>query len=434
MSTEEKTIDTKITQENVNLDEIFGGAPGADTAILPEEKKPGFFEREETVNLDSITKETTDVNSRTETEEQTPEVDDLVGETTEAAEAAEAAETTEVLNEDAKEAFAAIDEVDGIVEKTETRGRKKIEGIGGVFEKLIKDEKIIGFDDDKSFDDYTTKDWEELITANLEETERKVRKETPQQFFESLPQELQIAARYVADGGQDLKGLFSALSTVEEVRDLDLRNERDQEKIITEYLSATGFGDVSEIAEEIEVWKDLGKLKTQASKFKPKLDKMQESVVAKRLEDQQRKQQQQQDASQQYMENVYNTLKEGSLGELKIDKKVQSMLYNGLVQPNYPSISGKNTNLLGHLLEKFQFVEPNYQLISETLWLLQDPEGYKAKIMEKGASKSVQETVRKLKTEQSSRSGSSLGVGAEESTSRSTKKKLSRGNNMFKRF
>ena len=134
------------------------------------------------------------------------------------------------------------------------------------------------------------------------------------------------------------------------------------------------------------------------------------------------------------MENVYNTLKEGSLGELKIDKKVQSMLYNGLVQPNYPSISGKNTNLLGHLLEKFQFVEPNYQLISETLWLLQDPEGYKAKIMEKGASKSVQETVRKLKTEQSSRSGSSLGVGAEESTSRSTKKKLSRGNNMFKRF
>ena len=28
------------------------------------------------------------------------------------------------------------------------------------------------------------------------------------------------------------------------------------------------------------------------------------------------------------------------------------MLYNGLVQPNYPSVSGTNTNLLGHLLEK----------------------------------------------------------------------------------
>ena len=26
---------------------------------------------------------------------------------------------------------------------------------------------------------------------------------------------------------------------------------------------------------------------------------------------------------------------------LKIDKKTQAMLYNGLVQPSYPSVSGK---------------------------------------------------------------------------------------------
>ena len=40
------------------------------------------------------------------------------------------------------------------------------------------------------------------------------------------------------------------------------------------------------------------------------------------------------------MENVYNTLKEGNLGEIRMDKKTQAMLYNGLVQPNYPSING----------------------------------------------------------------------------------------------
>ena len=44
MSTEEKTVETKVTQESVNLDEIFNAAPGADTAILPEDSKPGFFE------------------------------------------------------------------------------------------------------------------------------------------------------------------------------------------------------------------------------------------------------------------------------------------------------------------------------------------------------------------------------------------------------
>lgn len=430
MSTEEKTVETTVSQENVNLDEIFNLAPGADSVMLPEDTKPKFFERDPKINLDTITEEPTDVAEKTETKESTEVkeiVDEIVDETTD--------ETTDkttdkVTTKESDDAFAAIDEADGS-EKSESD--KKATGIVAVFDKLIKDDKIVPFDDNKALNDYTPKDWEELINANLEEKANEVRRETPQQFFESLPEELQIAAKYVADGGQDLKGLFSALATVEETKQLDIKIERDQEKVITEYLTATGYGTVEEINEEIEVWKDLGKLEAQASKFKPKLDKMQESVVARRLEEQEMKQQQQQQASQQYMENVYNTLKEGSLGDIKMDKKTQSMLYNGLVQPNYPSINGKNTNLLGHLLEKYQFVEPNYGLISEALWLLQDPESYKAKIMEKGANKSVEETVRKLKTEQSSKVGTSLGIESEED-SKPAKRKLPRSNNMFQKF
>jgi len=424
MSTETTTVETTVSKENVNLDEIFAGAPGAEAITMPEETKPNFFDPSEKIDIDAITQEPTDVAEKTETEvEETTEVNELVEDTKK--------ENIKEETPEVKETFNEINEIEE-EEKVETRGRKKISGISDVFNKLINDDKIVPFDDDKSLEEYTSKDWEELINANLEEKANQVRRETPQQFFESLPQELQIAARYVADGGQDLKGLFSALSTVEETRDLNVDIERDQEKIISEYLGATGFGTTDEIYEEIEVWKDLGKLKQQASKFKPKLDKMQESVVAKRLEEQQLKQNQQQQASQQYMENVYNTLKEGTLNDIKMDKKVQSMLYNGLVQPNYPSINGKNTNLLGHLLEKYQFVEPNYEIISEALWLLQDPEGYKAKIMEKGAAKSVEETVRKLKTEQSNKGGNSLGVGAEEE--KPTKRKLPRSNNIFKRF
>tara|TARA_R110002020_G_scaffold36503_2_gene109753 strand:- start:16048 stop:17322 length:1275 start_codon:yes stop_codon:yes gene_type:complete len=424
MDTEATAVDeTTVSQEDVNLDEIFNLGPNAESVMLPEDTKPKFFERDPKIDLDAITEEPTDVAKKTETEEGA-EVKEVVEETT------EETTTEETTTKESDEAFAAIDEAEGVTEPT---SKAKATGIAGVFDKLIKEDKIVPFDDDKALNDYTSKDWEELINANLEEKANEVRRETPQQFFESLPQELQIAAKYVADGGQDLKGLFSALATVEETRDLDIKSERDQEKVITEYLTATGYGTVEEINEEIEVWKDLGKLEAQASKFKPKLDKMQESVVARRLEEQQMKEQQQQQASQQYMENVYNTLKEGSLGNIKMDKKVQAMLYNGLVQPNYPSISGKNTNLLGHLLEKYQFVEPNYELISEALWLLQDPESYKAKIMEKGANKSVEATVRKLKTEQSSRAGSSLGVESEEE-SRPTKRKLPRSNNMFQKF
>ena len=426
MSDTKDTMNSKVETVDVNLDEIFNGAATAEGVTLPEETntpKGNIFGKPTETFDDAFTE------SETSNEEETvAETEEPVAETA----------TTEDTKETAKEVFdeLAIDSEDvEVEEKKEKRGRKSITGISDVFNKLIKDDKIVPFDDDKSLDDYSAKDWQELIEANLEERARQVRSETPKQFFESLPEELQIAARYVAEGGQDMKGLFATLAATEEVRTLDVTNERDQERIIVDYLSATGYGTSEEIAEEIEIWKDLGKLEQQASKFKPKLDKMQEKVVAQKLEQQEMKQKQQEQASKQYMESVYNTLKEGSLGDIKVDRKVQAMLYNGLVQPNYPSVSGKNTNLLGHLLEKYQFVEPNYTLISEALWLLADPTGYKAKIMDKGAQASVEKTVRKLKTEQVNSGGSSLGVDQKEKdTQQSNKRKIPRGNNIFKRF
>ena len=68
---------------------------------------------------------------------------------------------------------------------------------------------------------------------------------------------------------------------------------------------------------------------------------------------------------------------------------------------------------------------------------LNTPQGYKAKIMDKGAQKSVEATVRKLKTEQANTGGSSsLGVKDKEpSNARTTgRKKLQRANNIFKRI
>ena len=306
-------------------------------------------------------------------------------------------------------------------------------GLADLASKMIEEGALIPFDDDKQLEDYSAKDWQELIQANLDERANAVRRETPKQFFQSLPEELQIAARYVADGGQDLKGMFKALSTVEETRDLNVKEEKDQSYIIREYLGATGYGTREEIEEEIEIWKDLGKLEQQAMKFKPKLDKMQEKVVAAKLQEQDMKRKQQEQASQNYMKNVFETLKDGAIGDTKIDKKTQSFLYNGLVNPAYPSISGTNTNLLGHLLEKYQFVEPNYNLITEALWLLADPNGFKETIMKKGSNKAVEETVRKLKTAQSSKS--SAAAIQEEAPVKRSKRQIQRGgNNIFKRI
>jgi len=425
---ETKTVETKVEKVEVNLDEIFNGAPGAESVTLPEEesKKPNVFSRKKDVDMSFIDKPTAEETKEEETEA-TEETSEVVEEKKE--------EKKETVTPDQINEILGDNQEEEVTEETETkkRGRKPITGVSDVFKKLIEDEKILAFDDGKDLEDYSAKDWQELIQANLDEKANAVRRETPKQFFESLPQELQIAARYVADGGTDLKGIFKALSIVEETRDLDVKQVKDQKHIIREYLSATGYGTQEEIDEEIEVWGDLGKLEQQANKFKPKLDKMQEQVVARKLQEQDMKRKQQEQASQNYMQNVYNTLKDGRVGDIKVDKKVQSFLYNGLVNPAYPSISGQNTNLLGHLLEKYQFVEPNYNIVTEALWLLADPKGYKSNIMKMGETKAVEQTVRKLKTAQSNRTNASV---AQESTpAKRTTRKLPRGNkNIFKRI
>lgn len=422
-----ETIETKVDKVDVDLDALFDGSASADSVTVssPEDRKPNIFSKPEPVSLDFA-------DPDYEEKEENPDNNSDDNPDNEKDNKTKAKTPADDPNTILESFDADVD--DEGEEKKETRGRKRIEGIADVFSKMIESEKIIPFDDGKPLEEYSAKDWEELIEANLEERANQIRKETPKQFFESLPQELQIAAKYVADGGKDLKGLFSTLAQTEEKKTLDISDERDQELIIRDYLQATGYGTIEEINEEIELWKDLGKLEQQASKFKPKLDKMQEEIVATKLKEQEMRKKQQQQAAEQHMENVYNVLKDGTLGDIKLDKKTQNLLYNGLVQPNYPSVSGRNTNLLGHLLEKYQFVEPNYNIIAEALWLLSDPDSYKSKIMEKGSQKAVENTVRKLKIEESNKSNSSLGVNNAEEQTGKVKPKIQRPQNIFKRF
>jgi hypothetical protein len=270
---------------------------------------------------------------------------------------------------------------------------------------------------------------EELWQANVDNLRQEVASNTPAEFFESLPEELQYAAKYVADGGSDLKGLFQALAQVEAVREMDPTDENDQEGIVRSYLQATNFGDADEIEEEISTWKDIGSLEKKAKQFKPKLDQMQEKIVHARLAEQEQRKVQQEQAAEAYVKNVFDALRPGEINGLKLDKKTQAQLYSGLVQPQYPSVSGRPTNLLGHLLEKYQYVEPNYGLIAEALWLLSDPDSYRSELKKQGKNTAVEQTVRQLKTEQSRKNVSSSYDDDDQPRSR----KITRSQNIFKR-
>lgn len=417
--TDNQNVQTSVQQVDLDIDSLFSGAPGAESVITPSEPtelKGNIFSKKQT-NLDFLDEDekvntTKTFNSTTNNVEDKGEIKAVLDEILD----------EEVIPEDGKS----------------KAGRPKTEKSGLVefLKKRIESKEMFAFDDfdesKQSIDDYLgslgEKDVEELWQANISNLKQEVAAQTPREFFESLPEELQYAAKYVADGGQDLKGLFSALAATEQVRELDPTDDNDQEHIVRSYLQATKFGDADEIEEELATWKDIGVLEKKAKQFKPKLDLMQEEVVKSQLARQEQMRQQQEAASDAYMQNVFEALRPAEINGLKLDKKTQAQLYSGLVQPQYPSISGRPTNLLGHLLEKYQYVEPNYPLIAEALWLLSNPDEYRQSLQKQGRSQAVEQTVRQLKTEQSRKNISTYHEEDEPKT-----RKITRQQNIFKR-
>jgi hypothetical protein len=343
--------------------------------------------------------------------------------TTPAATPVSKSELDDMLNEDPDE--------DTVTGSTKSTGRKN--GLVELTSKLIEKNLLVPFDDDKPIDKYTLQDFEELIEANFNHKEQELGGRISNQFFESLPPEFQYAAEYISKGGTDLKGLFKTLAQVEEVRQMDPSDEGDAKHISRSYLQATNFGTTEEIEEQITEWEDANQLENKASKFKPKLDAMTERQVQYKLAQQAEMQKQQDVQMKYYMDNIYKTLEPGELNGLKLDRKTQNLLFTGLVQPNYQSASGNPTNLLGHLLEKHQYIEPRHDLVAEALWLLADPEGYKARVRENTKKEVVADTVRKLKSEQSNKIASYADEQPEEQKSRGGAKLSRNTGGFFKR-
>jgi hypothetical protein len=426
MTDNQTNVQTNVQQVDVDIDSLFDGAPGADSIVTPPsdaatEIKPNIFSKK-TTNLDFLDKEEDDDDSTFNSKSNDSK----------SASSEIKADLKDILDDDVK----PEDEEEEF--KPSKAGRPKTEKSGLVefLKKRIESKEMFAFDDydetKESLDDYLSKlgekDVEELWQANVDNLKNEVAAQTPKEFFESLPEELQYAAKYVADGGSDLKGLFAALAQVEAVREMNPADENDQEGIVRNYLQATNFGSADEIEEELTTWKDLGVLEKKAKQFKPKLDQMQEQIVHAQLQEQEYRKQQQEAAAEAYMQNVFEALRPAEINGLKLDKKIQAQLYSGLVQPQYPSISGRPTNLLGHLLEKYQYVDPNYPLIAEALWLLSDPEGYRGELKKQGKNAAVEQTVRQLKTEQSRKNVSTY---HEEEDNKP--RKITRPQNIFKR-
>jgi len=410
---------TQVSQADVNIDELFA-LPGAENIMVPsaeeeDEKKPNIFS---STNVD------TSFLDKPQRAKPAAKVETNAAET----------------QEDSERSQEALEEFETLINQQEDasgRGRKKVDksGLVELASKMIEEGVLFPFDDDKPLDEYTAKDFRELFEANMKEKEQQLSQQIPQQIFQSMPGEMQYLMDYISKGGTDLKGMMQQLSQVNEAMELDPSDPSDQEIIVRQYLSLKGDMTQDEIEDEIATFKDMDRLEQKANQFKPKLEAVREKEVAKKIAQQEQQKQQQQAIANEFVDSVYGVLEKGELGGVKLDRKTQNMLYTGLVQPGYPSISGKPTNLLGHLLEKYQWVEPNHELIAEALWLLADPEGFKNKVKSQGSRAATEQTVRSLKTEEARRRGSAVVDRDEDPVTNKPKRTIQRSNkNIFQRF
>ena len=422
-------MQTVVTNETVDLDKLF---PGIDTSDVLTSKVPNILSNDTDMSfLDKpVSTKENESNSDSNSENETAKVKPIVNET----------EANKILDAIGKDDDDDENE-DGQGYTNAGTGRPKSDknALAGYLKQKIEAGDFSAFEDwdekKQTLDEYLSKQPEkvlhQMLDANWESKERDLLERTPKEFFEALPEELQYAARYAMEGGQDMKSLFAALARVEQVRELDPEDEDGQIIIARNYLQATNFGTSDEIEDEISNWKENNRLEKKAKDFKPKLDQMQKQQVEYQLAQQAEFNNQQRQAAQMYVANVGQALQKGDLNGLKLDRKTQAMLYEGLTNVAYPSASGKATNLLGHMLDRIQYVEPNFELLAEVTYMLSDPEGYRNSIRQQGKNVAVNETVKKLKTEQLQNNGTYSVDDVEEN--KSTKKKLFKPKNMFEK-
>jgi hypothetical protein len=421
-------METTVTNEVVDLDKLF---PGVDTSDVLTSKVPNILSNDKDMSfLDKAVPAKGNDDETDPTPESNPaKPKPVVNET-------EANKILDAIGKDDEE----DDDEEGGVQGNTGRPKSDKNALAGYLKQKIEAGEFSAFEDwdekKQTIDEYLSKQSEktlqQLLDANWESKERELLERTPQEFFEALPEELQYAARYAMEGGTDMKSLFAALARVEQVRELDPDDEDGQVIIARNYLQATNFGTQEEIEEEITNWKESNRLEKKAKDFKPKLDQMQQQQVEYQLAQQAEFNRQQREAAQMYVANVGQALQKGDLNGIKLDRKTQAMLYEGLTNVAYPSASGKATNLLGHMLDRIQYVEPNFELLAEVTYLLADPDGYRNSIRQQGKNVAVTETVKKLKTEQIQNNGS-YGIDDVEENNKPSKKKLFKPKNIFEK-
>lgn len=291
-----------------------------------------------------------------------------------------------------------IDELTNLKDEIVDAGRGDLDDLREIVKELVDKGKLVPFEGDKDISEYSKQELKELLEANIEEIKNSTSESVLERFIDSLPEELQALIEYHIEGGKDIYEILKVIGKDAEVFQLDPTDEKDAERIVAYYMkNKLGLSD-DEIEEEIDLYKKAGKLTSKAEKFYDETKKMQKEELDKRIKEQEEIKRQIEEKLESFQKGIRKVVSSGKLSNLEVDKQKLKELEQGITQSSFDSITGKKTNLLGHLIEKYAFVEPNHELLLEALWLLKNPEEYKKHLIAVGEKKATTDTIRKLKT------------------------------------
>jgi hypothetical protein len=358
--------------EVFNIDQLDEFLPiaGADSILADEKQKPTVFSAHEKVEDDFL-----DLENK-------PLVDT----------------TAAILKELDADFIPVVDEPE---KEVKIRKNAKNPEFGAAIQHLFDNKVIVPFDDDKTIDEYSAKDLQELLEANFADRDSTTEKKVKTDLYESLPAQVKTVLNYIEQGGTDISGIMSAVLRGEQIQQMDVN--ADSHELVRQYLKLENKKwDDAKIETVIQSYEDIGKLEMWGEIAKEKLQEITDKDVADALQSQTERKDEALKIRKQFTENVYQALEKGELNGIKIDKTLQGFLYKELTNSNYTSYTGRPTNLLGHLLEQHQFSkEPRYDLIAEATWLLSKPEEYRESVRKQIVTENTKDVVRKLKTEES---------------------------------
>ena len=152
--------DIQASTTEVDIDALFG-PPGAANVMLPdtgvdEEKKPSIFSKK---NVDTKFLDRDDLRPVKKEEVNPASTEDSTGET-----------APQVGDDDINELNELINKEEG---DGNNGGRPKLskDALLDLTSKMIEEGTLIPFEDDKDLDDYSVKDFRELLEANFSERE-----------------------------------------------------------------------------------------------------------------------------------------------------------------------------------------------------------------------------------------------------------------------